>query len=96
LHFVAAKCLIQNKPESLFIQVLNPTDDIIKVHSGYVIASIDKIDHNNIIDMSNKNLKDPRGNLELARTPIVAEPFLTIDKPLKNGQFYCTDGKQHF
>jgi hydrogenase maturation factor len=28
--------------ESLFIQVLNPTDDIIKVHSGYVIASIDK------------------------------------------------------
>ena len=39
--FVAAKCLIKNKPESLFIQVLNPTDDIIKVHSGYVIASVD-------------------------------------------------------
>jgi hypothetical protein len=34
--FVAAKCLIKNKPESLFIQVLNLTDDIIKVHSGYV------------------------------------------------------------
>jgi hypothetical protein len=27
--FVAAKCLITNKPESLFIQVLNPTDEII-------------------------------------------------------------------
>jgi hypothetical protein len=25
--FVAAKCLMKNKPESLFIQVLNPTDD---------------------------------------------------------------------
>jgi hypothetical protein len=63
--FVAAKCLIKNKPESLFIQVLNPTDDIIKVHSGYVIASIDKIDHNNIIDMSNKNLKDQSNNKQL-------------------------------
>ena len=60
--FVAAKCLIKNKPESLFIQVLNTTDDIIKVHSGYVIASIDKIDHNDIIDMSNKNLKDQSNN----------------------------------
>jgi hypothetical protein len=29
----------------------------------------------------------PRGNLELARTPIVAEPFLTIDKPLKMANF---------
>jgi hypothetical protein len=28
--------------------------------------------------------------------PTVAEPFLTIDKPLKNDRFYCTDGKQHF
>ena len=61
--FVAAKCLIKNKPESLFSQVLNPTDEIIKLHSGYnVIASIDKIDHNDIIDMSNKNLKDQSNN----------------------------------
>ena len=65
--FVAAKCLIKNKPESLFIQVLNPTDDIIKVHSGYVIASIDKIDHNDIIDMSNKNLKDQSNNKQQNR-----------------------------
>ena len=65
--FVAAKCLIKNKPESLFIQVLNPTDDIIKVHSGYVIVSIDKIDYNDIIDMSNKNLKDQSNNKQQNR-----------------------------
>ena len=55
--FVGAKCLIKNKPESLFIQVLNPTNEIIKLHSDYVIASIDTIDHKDIIDMSHKNLK---------------------------------------
>ena len=59
---MAAKCLIKNKQESLFIQVLNPTDEIIKLHSGYVIASIDKIDHNDIIDMRNTNLKDQSNN----------------------------------
>jgi hypothetical protein len=38
----------------------------------------------------------PRGNSERTRTPIVAELFLAIDKPLTNDRFYCTDGKQHF
>ena len=59
---MAAKCLIQNKPGSLFIQVLNPTYEIIKLYSGYVIASIDKIDHNDIIYMCNTNLKDQSSN----------------------------------
>ena len=50
-NFLTAKCLIKNKNNKASIQILNPTNEIIKLRPGFIIATINDVDTTSILSL---------------------------------------------
>ncbi|VDI02506.1 Hypothetical predicted protein [Mytilus galloprovincialis] len=52
-NFLTAKCLIRNRNNKCYLQILNPTNEVITLRSGLILATMNDVDTGNIFTLDN-------------------------------------------